>query len=145
MGVEKIDGTVINAEEVIERIKDLTSPTAQYKHKFCVDIVEEYCMSHDCEECIVNQIVEVVRSGGKASRQNCYNFMFDIDEIVYVLRDKPVECKVISMLANRTGISYFLMEKECDGLYPMTYLADDTNIGITVFKTKREAEEAINA
>lgn len=54
-----------DADKVVEQISDLVKPTEQYRHNFCGTVTDEHCANYEnCEHCIVEKIVKIVKSGG---------------------------------------------------------------------------------
>lgn len=57
--------TAYDVDKVVRQISDLVKSTEQYRHNFCGTVTDEHCANYEnCEHCIVEKIVKIVKSGG---------------------------------------------------------------------------------
>ena len=62
--------TAYDVEEVIHQLEDAIMPTPEHKHKFCGTVQPEDCVKYDnCEDCMAEKMIEIVKSGGTAVGQ----------------------------------------------------------------------------
>lgn len=54
-----------NIEGAIRQINDAIMPTPEHRHKFCETVEPEHCVKYDnCEDCMAERMIEIVKSGG---------------------------------------------------------------------------------
>lgn len=62
--------TAYDVDKIVEKIEDAMSPTVGYRYKFCETAEAERCANYEsCEYCIVEKIIEIVKSGGVAENR----------------------------------------------------------------------------
>lgn len=66
----KTQPTSYDTEKVIQQINDAIMPTPEHRHKFCGTVEPEHCVKYEnCEDCMAERMIEIVKSGGIAVGQ----------------------------------------------------------------------------